>query len=657
MAYAGRRYAGGAYGGGLAEDIPDQDDPILAVEWSPTTGALEEPVWVDISADVRSWSTSRGRGRELERFQPGRATIVFANRERQYDSVNAAGPYFGNLKPMKRIRIRETFNGVTYPVFDGFVDRWVLDYPNVGKDATATVTATDAFKVFARTDLPSVYVQEVTADAPAFWWRLGENVAEGAEERVAGNAGSVGPAGDGVYVGGVGFRALGMIVNDPGSSVELSSDATLPGNPISGVTIPSSQINLFTRLNARSPFALEAWALPREADLAAYVLAQLAVTGSISSVALYWRETVVSGGGSNSGSFRFEVTDSAGGGTSFQLNTADSSAPPGARYYVAVRAVQSGADLAITLYLDGVAAATGTYSLGTLSTTTTSSKIGNGGTAATNWNGTLQEMAIYTAASGDPLSAARVAVHNAAGRTPWKGDDADDRIVRVLDFADWPTDRRELDDAGTTFQSAELNVTALEHIQKAGETEFGLLFVDRAGNVRFVSKASQFARTPLPITFGDESPEIGYRAFTPDDGDEVIRNRATISRLNGVAKTEQDAPSVEEFGRFQYTLEGLLHDSDSYSLAYAGFIVTEYGEQKRRITSLTVGPPIAGEENVVYPAMLALELGDAITVRNEPLGGGDPFEQVCVVEAIEQTGSPKERTARFTLSPELTESF
>jgi hypothetical protein len=276
-----------------------------------------------------------------------------------------------------------------------------------------------------------------------------------------------------------------------------------------------------------------------------------------------------------------------------------------------------------------------------------------------NWRGTIQEVAIYTAAAGvDPLPDDRIAAHYAAGSAPWQDDQPDDRIDRALDLAEWPDDLREVDAGNVALQSAELGVTALEHLQKVGETEFGLLFVDRTGKVRFIDRAAQFARMPDPAIFGDDTDEIGYTAFVPDDGDDVIRNRATISRLNGVAKSDEDAASVLEFGRFDYSLDGLLHRLDSFSEDYAGFVVAEYKDPRRRITALSLGPPVVGLEADLYPQMLGHDLGDAITVRNRPPGGGDPFEQVCVIEGIRHAGLPGgERTTTLILSPEFGGSF
>ena len=147
--------------------------------------------------------------------------------------------------------------------------------------------------------------------------------------------------------------------------------------------------------------------------------------------------------------------------------------------------------------------------------------------------------------------------------------------------------------------------------------------------------------------------QVGYRSIRPDDGDEVIRNSATISRLNGVAQTATGA-TIDEFGRFQYTLDGLLHRLDSYSTSYAQFIVNEYENPRRRIVELTIGPPPDGEEDLYLPAMLGPELGDAITVTHTPQGLGSAFTQTCVVEGISHQSSPgKNRTTTFTLSPEF----
>lgn len=638
MTYGRYPYGGLAYGGSDVAEIPEDALPILAVEVAFTTDALAEPAWVDVTGDVRFWDTWRGRNRELEAFQPGRATVVLDNRDRQYDSVNAAGPWFGNVKPMRRLRIRETFSGVTYPTFDGYVDRWQLDYPNSGKDATAVVTATDAFKIFARTDLPtSVYDDLVKSRAPDVYWRLDETKNSEADDDLAAlNSGALGPAADGTYVGMPNLAGEALVVKDPGGSMELTNSNDRAGTGLMGVLVDGADFDIFG--GSTTSFVFEAWAIP-------------AWTGPSS----IW---LMENDGANSGTaitfdvgavFTFTVTTSTG---TYSVSTGVMAT--NRRYHVVGRFVMG---QPLTLWINGVKT-TGQTPAGTLDLGE-DLHVGYAAFAAGsgNWVGPISHVSIYRGAAAEAFGDSDVADLYAAGTTPWQDDLPGVRIGRVLDETLWPDDRREVDTGTTTLQSAELaGQTTLDHLQKVADTEFGLLYVDRTGSVRFVERNALSLRFPDPgVVFGDGAGEVGYRSFVPDDGDQVIRNRATISRYNGVAKTAVDAASVDEHGRFDYTLEGLLHRSDAYSESYAEYIVTEYAAPRRRITTLALGPPEVGAEATLLPQMLGREIGDAIVVRSRPLGGGDPFEQTCVIEGVAHRGAPGgERETTWQLSPEFT---
>lgn len=118
------------------------------------TGTLGDgSFFYDISTAVRTVSTSRGRRRALERFGTGTASIVLDNRDRAFDPTNTASPYYNatvgvtGVVPSIPVVIRATWNGVTYPIFRGWIDSWNFDYSDAGiGDATATVSCSDAFK-------------------------------------------------------------------------------------------------------------------------------------------------------------------------------------------------------------------------------------------------------------------------------------------------------------------------------------------------------------------------------------------------------------------------------------------------------------------------------------------------------------------------------
>lgn len=641
MSYGGFPYGGVAYAGSDVAEIPQADtQTALSVEVAFTTDALATPLWEDVTDDVRFWDVQRGRSRELERHQPGRATIVLSNLSRQYDSTYSAGPHFGNIRPMRRVRIRETFNGVTYPVFDGFIDRWHLDYPEIGHDATATVTATDAFKIFARTELPvSVYRDTVLADNPAVYWPLDEvkNSADDAN-LVAYNLGTLGTAANATYVGPPGLNGEALVVNDPGGSMTIESSDSSPGTGNMGTVVEAPAFSLIPQ-NGNS-FGFELWCIPQnDAGANVTLLAQYGTGGSVAVHTYYTLSNTF-------------VTNVFANATDYSVSTSPTTYPTHARYHIVVKVVVG---QSVKMWVNGephddadVAAAGWTDPGEEL-------RLGHtDGSPSINFVGPISHFSAYLDGEAEAIDQAWVDSHYAAGTTPWQGDTPAERLDRILDLANWPSTLRELDAGTVTFQSANLGEQpALEHAQKAAESEYAsLLFVTRAGDVRFIGREAAMGREPSPAVYGDGAGEVGYRALRPDDGDETIRNAATISRYNGVAKTAVGA-TVDEFGRFQYTLDGLLHDSDIESFNYANFVVDEYSEPRRRIVELTVGPPKDGQEDLVYPAMLGPELGDAISVTHTPQGLGDPFEQVCVVEGITHQSAPgRNRTTTFALSPE-----
>jgi hypothetical protein len=105
---------------------------------------LAGDVVTDVTSYVRSVSVRRGRSKETEKFDAGRATVVLDNRARRFDPSYAAGPYYGSLKPRKAV----TIDVEGQRVYTGQVEDWNLDY-TVGGDSTASVVASDGMTLLA----------------------------------------------------------------------------------------------------------------------------------------------------------------------------------------------------------------------------------------------------------------------------------------------------------------------------------------------------------------------------------------------------------------------------------------------------------------------------------------------------------------------------
>lgn len=118
-----------------------------------TTPALSgTPSWEDVTDYVLAFNTHRGRDDELAVIQPGTCTVVLDCSDGRFDPDNTSGPYYGDLRPMRRLRIVAQADSLSSPlaVWDGYVDSWTRTWPEGTDFSVTTVEATDRFKVLAR---------------------------------------------------------------------------------------------------------------------------------------------------------------------------------------------------------------------------------------------------------------------------------------------------------------------------------------------------------------------------------------------------------------------------------------------------------------------------------------------------------------------------
>lgn len=130
------------------------DDPVLGLlDFGQLPGA---PIFVDVSEFFQDGlQIVRGRNRSVNLFTAGRASFRLDNRDRTFDPTNTDSPFFGQLGPMRPVRIYAVVGMTEELLFQGFVTDWNFRYERPS-DAWVDVDCVDAFVVFASDDLPAV---------------------------------------------------------------------------------------------------------------------------------------------------------------------------------------------------------------------------------------------------------------------------------------------------------------------------------------------------------------------------------------------------------------------------------------------------------------------------------------------------------------------
>jgi hypothetical protein len=143
--------------------FPDRAGEFSAGEES-TPGYPISLAWLNVNAYVRSFSLTRGRQDELGRVATGTLNVVLDNRDRRFDPTYTSGSHYGQLEPMRRIRVQAQWDGEIYNLFSGYIEGWPQSYPGQGHDAVVEITASDAFKVLNLYDLADQEYSEQRSD-------------------------------------------------------------------------------------------------------------------------------------------------------------------------------------------------------------------------------------------------------------------------------------------------------------------------------------------------------------------------------------------------------------------------------------------------------------------------------------------------------------
>ncbi|MDB4872474.1 MAG: hypothetical protein JWL97_3478, partial [Gemmatimonadales bacterium] len=247
--------------------------------------ATSSPTWTDITPKVTSVSTKRGRQYELDKLQAGTATIKLRNNDGAFDPTNGSSTYAPNVVPYVPIRVLATWQGSTYPVFTGYVERWPQKW-SAARYGVAETACVDTLAPLAAVTLPAATQSEILQDQPYAYWPLNDSQNASAAGNASGRTQNVlTPV---VATPGVGIATAGF-----GAQIGLPGD-TGTGWQQQGVTSTSTT-------NAGYLLTTTDRAIPQPTSGLGLELWALAPAGNPAAITAFLASLTAPSSGSNAG--------------------------------------------------------------------------------------------------------------------------------------------------------------------------------------------------------------------------------------------------------------------------------------------------------------------------------------------------------------------
>lgn len=617
--------------------------PTVAVEVEFTAG-----VWTAISPYVNGGRTRAGKQYELDRNEAGEARLVLKNSDGRFDPTNTASPYWPNVKPMRRIRIRPTWAAQTYDLWRGYVERWPQAWEGHGRRGRTDLVAVDGLAVLALYTLQGVYTEEVLLDAPVAYYPLDEQEGATSFGSAAATPQPVALLRHSKY-GAATVAAGADPVPAAATTTSVSfSAADGPNKKGSVLELARDGLGPYTNNQGATGWSVDLWFLAGNTTDPGYLWKQVARSGS----------GIFDNGGillNSNGTLAVSPVDSGG--------TTSGAYDDGLPHHVALTFAADGKTWKCyidgALVLSGVNAAAFASNLpypgwtlvgGLLTATAWQQFIGTGAAVR------ISHVAMYATA----LTSTRVLAHYEAGATAFAGELSGARVGRILDYAGW-ADGRALDAGQTqmaTFDSA--GKTALAALQETVVAEYGNGWADGAGTLQFKSRHARYNPTVV-ATFGDPPGGVGEVPYAPeaafDFDDTQIRNLWQVTIPGGLTVRAQDATSKQMppagFGPRSHD-EDLPLQSANEATDRAAYGIYRYKDPHLRLERLPVNP--GRSPSALWPVVLGAAFGQLWRVERDP-PAAPAFTFDGYVEGAEHDWTPDTWRCSFALSPADTATY
>ena len=199
------------------------------------------------------------------------------------------------------------------------------------------------------------------------------------------------------------------------------------------------------------------------------------------------------------------------------------------------------------------------------------------------------------------------------------------RVEAVLDMdsVGWPAGKRDIDTGVSTLGADVFDGNALTYLQKVAESEQGLLFISKSGDLVFRDRLDATPTTSSVVDFADDGTGIPFTLTAVNYGSELLYNQSIVTSNAGTATANNDR-SQTAYGVTSVELDTLV-STQSQLQNLADFLVQKYGDPEYRFETIRVNLDTVGSANKA--TCLGLEIGDIINITFTPNNIGSAIQQ------------------------------
>jgi hypothetical protein len=124
-------------------------DPINGVLGVGELSASSTPSLIaNLTDATRRISIRRGRNVARDIYEAGTCVVRIYDPNSDFNPQNSSSPYYGQLEPLRKLRVSASVGGTTYYLFSGYTTAYAYSYDQAENMAYVDISASDAFRLF-----------------------------------------------------------------------------------------------------------------------------------------------------------------------------------------------------------------------------------------------------------------------------------------------------------------------------------------------------------------------------------------------------------------------------------------------------------------------------------------------------------------------------